>query len=157
MSDYPKIMTRGGEEISVGGASEEAEKRADGWCSPLDGPEAQAAPKVPSYTRADLVDVDESDMDTLGVGFYRVRGRSQRGDIYNATDDTWLRDADQELLARVDDGPTELPASSERSEIRADGKRLVMCWAAVPDSPEGPTFGPPHDQTHAKRKGVKKR
>jgi hypothetical protein len=38
MSDYPKIMTRAGVEVSVGGATEEAEKRADGWCSPLDGP-----------------------------------------------------------------------------------------------------------------------
>ncbi len=33
MSDaYPKIMTRGGEEISVRGAAEEAIKRAEGWC-----------------------------------------------------------------------------------------------------------------------------
>ena len=86
---------------------------------------------VPVYTRADAVDVDESELDTIGVGFYRVRGRTQRGDIYNAADDLWLRDAEQELLARVDDGPTELPASSERSEIRPDGKRLVVCWQPV--------------------------
>jgi hypothetical protein len=38
MSDlYPKIMTRAGAEISVGGAAEEAERRAEGWGSPLDG------------------------------------------------------------------------------------------------------------------------
>ncbi len=41
MSDYPKIMTRSGVEVSVGGAAEEAEKRAAGWCSPLDVPAAE--------------------------------------------------------------------------------------------------------------------
>jgi hypothetical protein len=28
---------------------------------------------------------------------------------------------------------------------------------ASDDEPEGPTFGPPHDQTHAKRKGAAKK
>lgn len=86
---------------------------------------------APVYTHADLVDVDEPELDTIGVGFYRVRGRTQRGDIYNQSDDTWLLDTDQELLARVDDGPTELPAMSYRSAIRPDGKRLVMMWSPV--------------------------
>ncbi len=31
MSDYPKLMFRGGEEITVGGAAEEAERKAEGF------------------------------------------------------------------------------------------------------------------------------
>jgi hypothetical protein len=31
MSDYPKLMFKGGEEITVGGAAEEAERKADGF------------------------------------------------------------------------------------------------------------------------------
>lgn len=54
MSDYPKIMTRGGEEVSVGGAAEEAEKRAGGWASPLDGPpEAAVVAEEPSDATSD--------------------------------------------------------------------------------------------------------
>ncbi len=64
MSDYPKIMTRGGEEISVGGEAEETEKRAEGWCSPLDvAPEVDAdAPAVPD------VDPDASSDDEPTFG-----------------------------------------------------------------------------------------
>ena len=86
---------------------------------------------TPVYTRADLVDVDESELDTLGVGFYRVRGRTTRADYYRPEDDDWLRGVEQEMLARVDDGPTELPANTERSTIRQDGKRLVVMWYPV--------------------------
>jgi len=38
MSDYPKIMTRAGVEITVGGSAEEAEKRAEGFVAPGDAP-----------------------------------------------------------------------------------------------------------------------
>jgi len=90
MSDYPKIMTRGGDEISVGGAADEAVKRGEGWCSPLD----VAGETVPSLS---VYDPNEPDMP----------------------------EAVEDL--------------------------------ALPDEPEGPTFGPPHDQTHAKRKGAAKK
>lgn len=95
MSDYPKIMTRGGLEISVGGEAEEAEKRADGWCSPLDGPlEGVDAGAVLSTS----ADADPSDTVPVESTFNRGVG--------------------------YDDEPT---------------------------------FGPPHDQTHAKRKGAGKK
>ena len=31
MSDYPKLMTRGAEEITVGGTAEQGDREADGW------------------------------------------------------------------------------------------------------------------------------
>jgi hypothetical protein len=89
MKDYPKIMTRSGEEISVGGAADEAVKRGEGWSSPLDGPQA-------------------------------------------------------------DDIASELGPGTDPSEEAA------LAVGNEPDEPEGPTFGPPHDQTHAKRGGKKR-
>jgi hypothetical protein len=55
MSDYPKIMHKGGAEISVGNESEEAAKRDDGWSAPgdpvvadADEPEPDAKVKAPA-------------------------------------------------------------------------------------------------------------
>ncbi len=93
MSDaYPKIMTRGGEEISVGGAAEEAVQRAAGWCSPLD-----------------------------------------------------------------DAGETRVNWFPERVESGDVGSIESVLDPSLPDDePEGPTFGPPHDQTHRKRASKKR-
>lgn len=77
---------------------------------------------------AALPEINESDIETADVGLYRVRGRLQRGDWYRPETDSWERDVNQILLARVDDGPTQLPGGVFRAEIRADGKRLILDW-----------------------------
>ena len=83
----------------------------------------------PVYDRNPLVypEVEESALDTIGMGMYRVFGKAKHGQIYRPWMDDFV-EGDQVLMARVDDGPTELPAAVERAEIRADGKRLICAW-----------------------------
>jgi hypothetical protein len=78
-------------------------------------------------------EIDESELETIGVGLYRVKGRTRRGDLYRPELDAFDRDIDQVLMARVDDGPTILPSGGfvERAEIRHDGKRLIVGWQSI--------------------------
>ena len=89
--DYPKIMTRRGAEVSATCASDEADKRAEGWVSPLDATYLAQLPAGPL-----------------------------------------------ELISEVPPFGSQAPASEELDDE--------------------PTFGPPGDQTHAKRpaKGKKR-
>jgi len=84
----------------------------------------------PAYSRdhSILPEIDEHDADSADVGLYRIKGRSQRGDLYLPISDEWERDVEQILLARVDDGPTELPGGVHLAKIREDGKRLILDW-----------------------------
>ncbi len=66
MSDYPKVMTRAGAEISVGGAAEETEKRADGWCSPLDVAEPASVASEPEPASQAPVGDESEDEPTFG-------------------------------------------------------------------------------------------
>lgn len=75
-----------------------------------------------------LPEIDESALNTAGVGLYRVKGKAKNGDYYDATIDHIERNVDQVLLARVDEGAKFLPAAVERAEIRPDGKRLIVAW-----------------------------
>lgn len=86
MSDYPKVMSRAGAEITVTSASEQGDREADGWKA-CDGSvvTASVGPDIDARAKADL--------DAMADG------------VVNAAD----------------------------------------------DESEGPTFGPPHDDTHAKR------
>ncbi len=59
MSEYPKIMTRQGQEVSVCGAAEETERRAEGWCSPLDEPTRVSEKTPQSEPDVEAVAVDD--------------------------------------------------------------------------------------------------
>lgn len=91
----------------------------------------EASPtRGPAYLseNAKLPEVESDQLDTLDVGLYRVRGQFRYGDLYDPTTDELHQDVPSVMLARVDDGPTELPIGVLRAEIRADGKRLVVAW-----------------------------
>jgi hypothetical protein len=84
----------------------------------------------------------------------------------------WLKDgrevtvrSDSDVLKLVADGVYAPPPESEPvpvAEVPADDVPVAEVPAEPPQAPqdapdeEGPTFGPPHDQTHAKRGGKKK-
>lgn len=74
-----------------------------------------------------LPEIEESAVDGAATGIYRVAGRAQRGECYDPSTDTFLKDVDQVLVVRVDEG-TLLPVAVERAEIRPNGTRLIVAW-----------------------------
>ena len=75
---------------------------------------------------ADLPEVDESDLDRLDIGLYRLKGARKRADFYRPTTDTVDRDIDLVQVARIDEGG-ERPIGCEY-HIRSDGKRVIVGW-----------------------------
>lgn len=73
--DYPKIMTRGGVEISVVGAADEADRRAEGFVSPLDAPEVTLAEPVAG---AEALSEDEPTFGPPGDQTHRKRASKKR-------------------------------------------------------------------------------
>lgn len=76
----------------------------------------------------DLPEIEESALDTADVGLYLVKGKSQRGDMYRPQTDDWVRDVEQIMIARIDEGRKELPGGVYRATLRTDGKRMIADW-----------------------------